>query len=346
MELIWYCIVALSLTVYVVLDGFDLGAGIIHLFAARNEHERRTLLNAIGPFWDGNEVWLLSTGALLYLAFPIVYASALSGFYLPLIIILWLLMLRGLGIELRHHVESPLARQACDGAFAVSSGLLAFFFGVALGNLIRGVPLQEDGYFFLPLWTDLKVSAEPGVIDWFTAAMGLTAFLVLSFHGSAFIALKTLGELHTRARSTALAVWWGVVAAIVFTVVAAGSIRPGVWDRFSTHPWGWIFPVLALSGLTLARHYLKRDRQAPAFYSSSAFIIGSLTATAFALFPDLLTATTGAARSLTPYNSAGSPYGLSVGLIWWIPGIFIVSGYFLFLYRSFRGKAKVGPSGY
>src|SRR5205809_6978061 len=149
MGTIWFWLVAIMITIYVLLDGFDLGAGAIHLLAAKTDEERRQVLASIGPVWDGNEVWLLAAGGTLYFAFPALYASAFSGFYLPLMIVLWLLIGRGVGIELRSHVDSPVWRGLLGGVFGIASLLLTIFFGAALGNVIRGVPLQPDGYFFL-----------------------------------------------------------------------------------------------------------------------------------------------------------------------------------------------------
>src|SRR3984893_18251212 len=155
MEALWFWIVASMLAAYVVLDGFDLGVGIVYLFVAETEQERQLTLRAIGPVWDGNEVWLLAASGTLFFAFTLLYASAFSGFYLPLMIVLWLLILRGLSVELRMHVQEPLWRSFFDGLFFFSSSLLAIFFGAALANVIRGVPIGPDHYFYLPLWTDL-----------------------------------------------------------------------------------------------------------------------------------------------------------------------------------------------
>ena len=156
METLWFCLIAAMLAAYVVFDGFDLGAGILHLALARTDDERRLVLRSIGPVWDGNEVWLIAAGASLLLAFPPLYASAFSGFYLPLMIVLWLLMLRGIAIELRNHIDSPVWRPLWDVTFGLSSLLLVLFFGVALGNVVRGVPLDPHGRFFVPLWTNLR----------------------------------------------------------------------------------------------------------------------------------------------------------------------------------------------
>src|SRR5262244_1711142 len=148
MLFVWFWLVAVMITAYVVLDGFDLGAGVLHLFIAKTDEERRTVIRTIGPVWDGNEVWLLAGGGTLYFAFPLLYASGFSGFYLPLMIVLWLLIFRGIGIELRSHIDSSVWRGLFGGCFAIASMLLIVFFGAALGNIVRGVPLGADYFFF------------------------------------------------------------------------------------------------------------------------------------------------------------------------------------------------------
>jgi cytochrome d ubiquinol oxidase subunit II len=184
MGFIWFWLVAIMIVGYVVFDGFDLGVGVLHLFLARNESERRSLLRSIGPVWDGNEVWLLAGGGTLYFAFPLLYASAFSGFYLPLMIVLWLLVLRGVSLELRNHIDVGVWRSLLDGLFGISSTLLTIFYGAALANVIRGVPLRADGYFFLPLWTNWRPGAFPGILDWYTIIGGLVALVALTMHGS------------------------------------------------------------------------------------------------------------------------------------------------------------------
>src|SRR5438876_4960268 len=172
MGTIWFWVVAVMIVIYVLLDGFDLGAGTIHLLVAKTDEERRQVLGAIGPVWDGNEVWLLAAGGTLYFAFPLLYASSFSGFYLPLMMVLWLLMLRGIGIEFRAHMENPVWRGFFDLIFCGSSILLTIFFGAALGNVVRGVPLGPDGYFFEPLWTDFRTGVGEGILDWYTVLTG------------------------------------------------------------------------------------------------------------------------------------------------------------------------------
>ena len=190
METFWYCALTLMLAVYVVLDGFDFGLGIIYRFVARTEADRRTALASIGPVWNGNEVWLIAAGGLLFFAFPKAYAAGFSGFYLALIIVLWLLIVRGLALELRSHLAHVLWRQFWDAAFAGASTLLAVVLGATLGNLIRGVPLNQDGYFFMALWADFMMGPDPGILNWFTILMGVTSAAVLAFHGANYLVIK------------------------------------------------------------------------------------------------------------------------------------------------------------
>src|ERR671913_1310206 len=213
METIWFIFVALMVAMYVLLDGFDLGAGAVHLFAARNDRERRTVICAIGPVWDGNEVWLIAAGGTLFFAFPTLYASGFSGFYLPLIIVLWLLMIRGLSIELRGHIKDPMWTSFWDVMFFLGSSLLAIFFGAALGNVVRGVSLDESGYFFQPLWTDFNpFSDTPGILDPHTVLIGLLALTTLIVHGANFVALKTDGDLNARSRTISRRFTYATVA--------------------------------------------------------------------------------------------------------------------------------------
>ena len=341
METFWFCVVAYMLAMYVVLDGFDLGAGLLHLFVARNEQERRTVLASIGPVWDGNEVWLLAAGGTLYFAFPLLYASSFSGFYLPLIIVLWLLMMRGLGIELRHQLDHPRWRAFWDVSFCAGSGLLAIFFGAALGNVVRGVPLNADGYFFVPLWTTFTVVPEAGVLDWFTVLMALVAASTLLLHGANYLLYKTTGDLHQRALRAAGLGWWLVVLFSSGAFISSLAIRPGLLDNFSEQPWGYVFPLMAVGGLIGVAVFNKRGSNLRAFLSSSLFIVSMLCATAFALYPNVLPSSLDPAHSLTVYNTSTGEYGMRVGTIWWAIGIVICLGYFTYLFYSFRGKVTI-----
>ncbi|HTR65654.1 MAG TPA: cytochrome d ubiquinol oxidase subunit II, partial [Terriglobales bacterium] len=221
MGFIWFWIVAVMLVAYVVFDGFDLGVGILHLFLARTEEERQLTLRTIGPVWDGNEVWLLAGGGTLYFAFPLLYASAFSGFYLALMIVLWLLIMRGAAIELRMQIAMGVWKSFFDGVFFISSALLAIFYGAALANVIRGVPLQPDGYFFLPLWTNWKLGPQPGILDWYTVIGGLVALAALALHGALYLTVKTEGGLQTRARKAARLLWFVLLLLTVVSLPAS-----------------------------------------------------------------------------------------------------------------------------
>jgi len=346
METLWFCIVAAMLAAYVVFDGFDLGAGILHLALARTDAERRLVLRTIGPVWDGNEVWLLAAGGTLYFAFPALYATAFSGFYLPLMVVLWLLILRGIAVEFRGHLESPVWSPFWDVTFSLSSVLLSVFFGAALGNVVRGVPMDPQGRFFAPLWIDFRPGAHAGVLDTYTVLVGLTALATLTLHGALWIALKTAGGVQLRARRTVDFVWWAVAALTVVLTLFTMKVQPQVAASLASRPWGYVFPMLALAGLVAVLWFASREQDAAAFVASSGYIVGMLASAAFGLYPYVLPSTTDPSLGLTVHNAAAPRAGLVIGLAWWIPGMLLVVGYFLFTYRRFAGKAELGGDGY
>ncbi len=337
LNIIWFCLVALLIAGYVVLDGFDLGAGVIHLLVARNDAERRLVLKTVGPVWDGNEVWLLAAGGTLYFAFPGLYASSFSGFYLPLMMVLWLLMVRGISIEFRSHVQSPVWTPIWDAGFAFSSLLLAVFLGAALGNVIRGVPLDAEGEFFLPLWTNFLPGAEPGILDWYTILVGVFALATLTQHGALWVVYKTSGDLSSRSKRAARWLWWAVTALTLIVTVVTFQLRPPIWANFVAYPWGFVFPALAVAGL-LGIRYLRSELQT--FIASCVYIVGMLTSAAFGIFPYVLPSNNGQGSGLTIYNTAPADYGLQIGLVWWIPGMLLALGYTAFVYRKFAGKVR------
>ncbi|HVW07795.1 MAG TPA: cytochrome d ubiquinol oxidase subunit II [Bryobacteraceae bacterium] len=345
MPTLWFCIVAVMLTAYVLLDGFDLGVGIIHLIAARSDSERSTMIRSIGPVWDGNEVWLLAAGGTLYFAFPGLYASGFSGFYLALMIVLWLLMLRGIAVEFRSHIRHQMWGSFWDIVFSGASLLLAIFYGTALGNVVRGVPLDKDGYFFVPLWTTFRTGPEPGILDWYTVMVGVAALFVLTMHGALWINLKTCGKLQETARRIASTVYWAVCAAVVAITVCSFLVQPQLEKRFTAYPLLWVFPLLAAFGLLLLRLALSASLHFWAFIGSALFIAGLLCSAAFGLFPLLLPSSGDASLSLTVLNSAAPDYGLSAGLKWWIPAFALAVTYSVLVYRHFRGKVLIPREG-
>jgi cytochrome d ubiquinol oxidase subunit II len=342
METVWYCLVALMIAMYVLLDGFDLGAGAIHLLVAKSDEERRQVLASIGPVWDGNEVWLLAAGGTLYFAFPALYASGFSGFYLPLMIVLWLLILRGTSIEFRNHLKSAAWNPFWDFLFSSSSLLLGVFFGAALGNVVRGVPLDSTGYFFEPLWTDFRLGQDTGILDWYTILIGVAALAALVMHGSLWVQLKTTEAVSARAGRIARQVWWAVLLLTFLISMTTFTVQPSVPANFRNWPWGVIFPLLALAGLAGVKYALIRHDECKAFFASCAYLAGMLTSVVFGVYPTVLPARN-PVYSLTVQNASAGAYGLKIGLIWWVIGILLAAGYFAFVYRSFAGK--VTPPG-
>jgi cytochrome bd ubiquinol oxidase subunit II len=345
METLWFIVVAVMIAAYVVLDGFDLGAGVIYLCAARNSNERRTILRAIGPVWDGNEVWLLAAGGTLYFAFPQLYASSFSGFYLPLMMVLWLLMLRAIGIEFRTHIENPVWQGFFDVVFCASSTLLTIFFGAALGNVIRGVPLGPDGYFFEALWTNWRVGPNPGILDWYTVMCGVVALVTLTAHGALYVVTKTEGELNQRARRIALFLWPVQLLLTIVSLIATYEVSPQVMNNYRAYPVGLIIPLAVLVSLGIMLWATSTQKEMPAFLASGAYIAVMLVGAVFALYPIVLPATN-PVYCLTIYNSAAGHHGLTVGIVWWCIGMVLALGYFIFIFRMFRGKVRLEEGGY
>jgi cytochrome d ubiquinol oxidase subunit II len=341
MGTIWFCLVAVMLAAYVVLDGFDIGAGIIHLFVSRTDEERRLVIRSIGPVWDGNEVWLLAGGGTLYFAFPALYAASFSGFYLPLMMVLWLLILRGTSVEFRSHVVSEIWASFWDGLFALSGILLAVFYGAALGNVVRGVPLDSAGHFFVPLWTNFLPGTNPGVLDWYTILVGVAALGALALHGALWVWLKTEGALGDRSRRAASVAWWVVALLTMAITVASFRVQPSLLANFSQHAWGFVFPLLAIAGLFGMAWFLRTRNERNAFLSSCAYLLGMLTSVAFSLYPRVLPASTKPAFALTVENAKAPEHGLRVGVAWWLVGMALVAAYSIYSYRSFAGKVKL-----
>jgi cytochrome d ubiquinol oxidase subunit II len=340
METIWFCAVAFMIAIYVLLDGFDLGAGAIHLWVAKTEQERRQVLASVGPVWDGNEVWLIAAGGTMYFAFPVLYASGFSGFYLPLMIVLWLLILRGAAIEFRNHMNSAVWHPLWDFLFCASSLLLTIFFGAALGNVVRGVPLDASGYFFEPLWTNLLLGEDTGILDWFTILVGVLALLALAMHGGLWVQMKTSGAVSSRAGKLAGQAWWGVLVLTTLVTVVTFNVQPQVKENFTRWPAGFVFPLLAISGIAGVAFELRRRNETKAFFASCAFLTGMLTSVVFGVYPMVLPARN-VAYSLIVTTAKAGDYGLKIGLVWWMLGMILAAGYSTYVYHSFGGKVVI-----
>jgi cytochrome d ubiquinol oxidase subunit II len=346
MGFLWFWLVAVMLVAYVVLDGFDLGVGILYPFLARSEKDRQLMLRAIGPVWDGNEVWLLAGGGTLYFAFPLLYASAFSGFYLALMIVLWLLIMRGASIELRMQIDGGVWRSFFDGLFFLSSALLSIFFGAALANVIRGVPLADDGYFFLPLWTNWRVGEEPGILDWYTVIGGMVALVALAIHGALYIAVKTDADLQERARVLVQRMWIALLAVTAVSLAATMIARPNLLANYRAYPVAFLIPVLVLLALAGIIYFCRRGADHMAFACSCAYLAVMMVGAAVGLYPRLLPSSTDPARDLTIQKALSGEYALRVGLAWWVLGMLLAFTYFFIIYRMFKGKVSLEDGGY
>jgi cytochrome d ubiquinol oxidase subunit II len=346
MEMLWFALAALMLAGYVVLDGFDFGAGALHLSVAKQDRERRQVLSAIGPFWDGNEVWLLSAGGVLFLAFPKVLASGLSGFYLAVFLLIWSLILRGIAIEFRSHVGDRLWRAFWDGTFALASILAPVLLGAALGNVLRGVPLGADGWFALPLFDSFSPRGALGLLDWYTLLCGATALAAVTHHGALFLAWKTDGPVGERSRAWAarlfpvLALLWAAATGVTFL------LAPHVPQGLLSRPLAWAAAALLLAGLATSCLARRRGRDLLAFLGSSAFLLGVLGATAAAVYPLWLPSTLDPAHSLDALSSAAAPASLRAGLLWWPAGFLLALGYLALLFRLHRGRTRATEEPY
>jgi cytochrome d ubiquinol oxidase subunit II len=346
MGFVWFWIVGVMIVAYVIFDGFDLGVGALHLLLTRTDEERRLSIRTIGPVWDGNEVWLLAGGGTLYFAFPLLYASAFSGFYLPLMVVLWLLILRGISIELRSHITLSVWRSFFDGVFCFSSALLAIFYGAALANVIRGVPLGSDGYFFLPLWTNWRVGPHPGILDWYTVIGGLVALVALTVHGALYLITKTEGALQRRARGMVGVLWGVLVLLTVMSLLATINVRPHSLDNYRHYPIMFLIPAGVVLTLVGILYFARKQHDKSAFVASTLYLALMLVGACAGLYPTVLPSISNSALDITIANSLSGSHTLHVGLVWWSFGMVLVIGYFLMSYRIFRGKVSLTSGGY
>jgi cytochrome bd ubiquinol oxidase subunit II len=333
---IWFGLFGVLIIGYAILDGFDLGVGAISLFA-RDDHEKRLHLNAIGPIWDGNEVWLLTGGGALFAAFPRVYATIFSGFYLALMLLLALLIARAVSFEFRSKVESPTWRRIWDLAFGLGSIGPALLFGVAVGNVLRGVPLDVKGEF---------AGSFFGLLNPYALAVGALALVMFVTHGAIFMTLKTEGELQDRMRRWASRAWVAWVAIYVAVTAATVVVSPFLLERVLGKWPLWIALLLTFSGLLLVPLLLRSGALFKALLASSSAIAGTILLAGISLYPRLVPALGDLERSLTIYNAASTPRTLTVMLVIALVGMPIVIGYTVLIYRVFKSKVEIGENSY
>ena len=332
LQLVWFLLIGVLLAGYAILDGFDLGVGMMHLFIARTDRDRRILLNTIGPVWDGNEVWLLTGGGAIFAAFPKVYATVFSGFYLAIMLLLTALILRAVSLEFRSKVESPAWRRLWDGAFAFGSFLPAVLFGVAIGNVMRGVPIGSDGEF---------AGTFLGLLNPFSLAIGLLSTAMFLMQGATWLTLRTDGELRARAAAVRRGAWLAFVVLWASTTFWSRSEAPHLWTNYDG-PETWLAPAV----FVLATALYPLTSGVRSFVFSSVAIASLIAVMGQALHPYMVPSLGNLANSLTIQNASSSALTLKVMLTIALIGMPFVIGYTIWIYRGFMHPVVLDEHSY
>jgi cytochrome d ubiquinol oxidase subunit II len=336
----WYAILTLMLILFLVLEGFDFGAGMLQYLVGKTESERRLVIAAIGPLWSWHEVWLIGFGGTLLVAFPTIFAASFAGFYLAFFLLLWTLLLRGVAIEVSGHMSDPLWRTAWHTIFVVANVLLAILIGAALGNVLRGVPVGADGKFALSFFTNFSPAGKVGILDWYTVSVAVFVLATFAAHGASGLVRRTSGPVHDRSYRLAGRLWLVVLLLLIIISVETRQLRPELFSQMIEKPFGWLGLACVLGGLIGILLGWHRKYEGTLFLSSGVFITGLMVAGAAGAFPIMLRSTLGPEFSLSAYQNAGGLHGLAIALVWW-PIAFIFSlGYFVFVYRYYSSKVK------
>ncbi|MCC7205603.1 MAG: cytochrome d ubiquinol oxidase subunit II [Phycisphaeraceae bacterium] len=336
LNVLWFILLCVLLGGYAVLDGFDWGVGILHPLAS-TDTEKRIFINAIGPLWDGNEVWLVTFGGAMFAVFPEVYTSVFEGFYTAFMLLLFALIFRAVSIEFRSKMASPRWRRAWDTGFFVSSLLAAVLFGVAIGNAVTGIPLTPRGQYYGGLL---------GLVNFYSVLVGLLTVALFVMHGAIYLYLKTEPPLQDKVHHW---IWHGYgtfVVLYILTTIVTLTQYPSAAENFKHKPWMWSFVGLALAAIGNVPRavYLKKPGQA--FVSSSLVILSLVGLFAVAIFPRLLISNPDPQNSLTIYSGASSPMTLKIAAIFAAVGMPFVLGYTAVIYWSFRGKVRITEHSY
>ncbi len=333
---IWFFLIGILLIGYAILDGFDLGIGALHLLVKKDD-ERRIMINAIGPVWDGNEVWLVTSGGALFAAFPEVYATVFSGFYTAFILLLFMLIFRAVAIEFRSKQPMRWWRQMWDVAFSIASILIAFLAGVALGNIVTGVPIGPDKEFMGTFWS---------MINPYTILVGITTVALFMMHGAIYGVMKTEGELHNKLRGWVNNTIIFFVICYVTMTMATLIYHPHMIQHFKDSPALFILAILNMLAIANIPRAILKGNDFFAFLSSSACIAALLALFALGLFPNIVYASNNPAYSLNIYNASSSQATLKIMLIIALIGIPFVLAYTISIYWIFRGKVKLTNMSY
>jgi cytochrome d ubiquinol oxidase subunit II len=337
LEQLWFVLYVMIIGGYIVLDGFDLGVGMLGPIVGRSDRDKRVLLNSIGPVWDGNEVWLVLGGGALFAAFPLVYASLFSGFYLAMMLVLLVLILRTVAIEFRSKRESERWRSTWDWFFTISSLGITVLLGVALGNIIQGVPIDQDGNMDV----DLVSLLNP-----YALFVGITAVAMFCLHGGIFLTLKTEGELLDRVRALVPKLMVAFFALTTVLIVWTLLLDQPLTDRYFDRLWIGIFPALALAAVLFSWWQIRQGGYFVAFLGSGATIALLLASVAAGLYPVLLPSSTNVAYDLTIENASSAENTLQVMTVIAAIGIPFVLAYTAGVYYFFRGRVVLDDESY
>ncbi len=338
---IWFAILCLMLAGYAVMDGWNIGCGVVQFLVARTPAERRQVIAAIGPLWTWHEVWLVAGGGVLFVAFPLVLATALPGFYLAVFVLLWCLVGRGLSLEFGGHLDDSMWRTFWDVAFAVTNALIAILLGAALGNLLRGLPIGPSGKFSLAFFTDFRTRGEVGILDWYTIAVAVFTLVCLAAHGASYLVWRTEGRVRDRSLALARQLWLAVFVFMPPITVGTAVVRPELFTEMMSRPLAWFAVLLAVGGSVAVVAGQRAGRELMSFAGGCAFIAGLLAAAAASVFPVMLHSTFDVAHSVTAYEGAVSGPGLVLAIIWWPAAMILSIGYGVFVFRQFRGKVRL-----
>lgn len=337
----WFIILCLMITVFVILDGWDFGAGMLHYVVAKNQEDRRLLIAALGPLWSWNEVWLVGTGGVLFVAFPQVLATAFPAYYLALFLILWSLILRGISLEFRGHISNTLWYSFWDFIVAFSNISLAVLLGAAVGNVIRGMPLAPDKPLSLALFSNFDVHGTVGILDWYTISVAAFTTVCLSAHGASYLAVKTEGVFHGRSQSLARRLWFVTVLLLIAISVETFYVRPELFSKLAGRPVCWAGLSLVAGGLFAIFSGLQSGADRRTFLGGCALIAGLLSTAAASLFPVILHSTLDPAYSITAYNGSSDPSSLRAAAYWWPLAFAFAIVYFSFIGRYYSGRVQV-----
>ena len=338
---VWYGIAGLMIIVYVVLDGRNFGAGMLHWLVARTPDERRQVIAAIGPLWSWHEVWLVGFGGTLLAVFPKLLASAFAGYYLALFLILWCLILRGISLEVGGHINDRMWQGFWDFVFVLANTLLAILFGAAAGNMARGVPLASDGTFSMAFFTDFTPRGHVGLLDWYTVSIAIFAAVIEAAHGATYLTLKTEGPVHDRSAGYARVLWAAAAPLLLVISVESGVVRPDLLGHAIHSPFWWLGLLLVCAAAITLISGLAKRREMRAFIGSNLLLAGLLATGAAAIFPVVLHSTLAPGYSLTVYDVAAGPNSLAYAAIWWPIGCALAAAYFVFVSRQYAGKVSV-----